>query len=175
MQGYLDATKRSVPPAFAEAIKVADLQFQHTLAVHGAHAVVWGANYRHTRDDVTNSDIIAFLPAKTSQSWTSLFAQDEIAIADKLRLMLGARVEHNPYTGAEFLPTLRLGWSAAPAHALWASASRTVRAPSRLDADAFVPGRPLLFCAAARQSAPKWLPCSNWVTAASPCRSCRIR
>ena len=28
----------------------------------------------------------------------------------------------------------------APAHTLWASASRTVRAPSRLDADAFIPG-----------------------------------
>ena len=126
---------------FTEAIDIADLQFQHTLATRGAHSVVWGANYRRSWDDVTNSDIIAFLPASTSQTWTSVFAQDEIALADRLRLVLGARVEHNPYTGSEFLPTLRLAWSAASAHSLWASASRTVRAPSRLDADAFIPGR----------------------------------
>jgi iron complex outermembrane receptor protein len=42
----------------------------------------------------------------------------------------------------EFLPSVRLGWSVAPAHLLWAAASRTVRAPSRLDRDAFVPGNP---------------------------------
>ncbi|MFP5394428.1 MAG: TonB-dependent receptor plug domain-containing protein, partial [Gammaproteobacteria bacterium] len=57
-------------------------------------------------------------------------------------LTAGARAEHNPYTGTEWLPTLRLSWHVAPAQFVWAAASRTVRAPSRLDVDAFVPGRP---------------------------------
>ncbi|MES2316369.1 MAG: TonB-dependent receptor [Pseudomonadota bacterium] len=142
LQASLEHTERDVPPAFAESLAIADLQFQHSLAPVGAHTVVWGANYRSTRDDVTNSDILAFLPAKTTQAWSSLFGQDEIALRQDLRLVVGARVERNPYTGSEFLPTVRLAWTAAAAHTLWASASRTVRAPSRLDADAFIPGRP---------------------------------
>jgi iron complex outermembrane receptor protein len=142
LQAVLDSTRRDVPPTFTESLDIADLQFQHTLAVSGPHTVVWGANYRHTWDDVTNSDIIAFLPAKTGQTWSSVFAQDDIALRDDLRLVLGARVERNPYTGSELLPTVRLAWTAAPAHTVWASASRTVRAPSRLDADAFIPGKP---------------------------------
>ncbi len=142
VQATFDHSKRDVPPAFAESLDIADLQFQHTLAARGAHTLVWGANYRHTWDDVSNSDIVAFLPAKLRQRWGSLFAQDDIALRDDLRLILGARVEHNPYTGTELLPTARLVWQAAPAHALWTSASRTVRAPSRLDADTYIPGRP---------------------------------
>lgn len=56
-------------------------------------------------------------------------------------LVVGGRVERNPYPGAELLRTVRLAWSPAPAHSLLASASRTVRGPSRLNADAFIPGR----------------------------------
>ncbi len=140
LQGYFDRSKRTVPPTFGESLDIADLQFQHSLAARGAHTVVWGANYRHTWDEVANSPYVAFLPAKTTQSWSSLFAQDDIALREDLRLIVGARVERNVYTGTEMLPTLRLAWTMAPAHTLWASASRTVRAPSRLDADAFIPG-----------------------------------
>jgi iron complex outermembrane receptor protein len=110
--------------------------------VLGAHSVVWGGEYRYSWDEVTNSRFVAFLPASDKQAWASLFAQDEIALADSLRLTAGARYERNPYTGAEFLPTLRLSWRLSPAHSLWTGYSRTVRAPSRLDVDAFVPGAP---------------------------------
>jgi iron complex outermembrane receptor protein len=142
VQGYLDHSRRAVPPTFTETLDIADLQLQHTLAAAGIHTLVWGASVRHTWDDVRNSVYVAFLPAKTSQRWASLFAQDEMALGDTLRLIAGARMERNPYTGTEFLPTLRLAWTLAPAHTVWASASRTVRAPSRLDADAFIPGVP---------------------------------
>jgi iron complex outermembrane receptor protein len=142
VQAYLDHTRREVPPTFTESLQVADLQFQHSLPALGPHALVWGANYRHSWDDVTNSEVIAFLPAKVGQTWSSVFAQDEVTLRPDLRLTLGARLERNPYTGSEFLPTARLGWRVAPRHSLWAAASRTVRAPTRLDADAFVPGRP---------------------------------
>ncbi len=140
VQAYADHTRRTVPPTFGEELDIADVQFQHALAPSGAHTMVWGANVRRTWDEVANSPYVAFLPAKTNQNWASLFAQDEIALRSNLRLVAGARVERNPYTGTEFLPTLRLAWTVAPAHTLWASASRTVRAPSRLDADAFIPG-----------------------------------
>ena len=142
LQAYLDHTRRTVPPTFSELLNIADIQFQHSLRPLGMHRIVWGASYRHSWDNVTNSATIAFLPAEVEQDWSALFAQDEIALGDTLRLTAGARIERNDYTGNELLPTLRLSWQAAPAHAFWAAASRTVRSPSRLDADAYIPGRP---------------------------------
>jgi iron complex outermembrane recepter protein len=142
VQAYYDRTSRTVPPTFAEALQIMDLQAQHSFRPAAAHQVVWGAQVRRSHDHVRNSEIVAFLPAVVDQSWTSLFAQDEIALRDDLRLTLGARLEHNDYTGNEFLPNARLAWKAAPEQLLWAAASRTVRAPSRLDRDTFVPGRP---------------------------------
>jgi iron complex outermembrane receptor protein len=118
------------------------VQLQHSLRPAGMHAVTWGANYRYSMDRVTNSDYVAFLPANVNQKWASLFAQDEMTLRENLRLTLGARMERNDYTGNEFLPSARLAWKFAPDHLLWTAASRTVRAPSRLDRDAYVPGKP---------------------------------
>jgi len=151
VQAYLDHTRREVPPTFTESLNIADLQFQHTLPAWGAHSLVWGANYRHSWDRVVNSDVIAFLPGRDQQSWASVFAQDEIALRPDLSLTLGARVERNDYTGNELLPTARLSWRLNPRHALWSALSRTVRAPTRLDVDAFIPGRPPYLLRGGRQ------------------------
>lgn len=141
VQAYLDRTVREAPPLFTERLTTTELQFQHTLPSADAHDIVWGASYRHSRDRVGNSRYVAFLPAHTTQRWGSLFVQDDITLQDDWRLTLGARAEYNHYTGTEFLPSARLSWRLSPQHALWASASRTVRAPSRLDVDAWVPGQ----------------------------------
>jgi iron complex outermembrane receptor protein len=141
-KAYFDHTQRDVPPTFSELLNIADIEIQHSLPSWGAHSLVWGANVRHSWDRVTNSEIIAFLPARVEQTWASLFAQDEIALRPDLSLTLGARIERNDYTGNELLPTARLSWRLSPHHAVWTALSRTVRAPTRLDADAFIPGRP---------------------------------
>lgn len=142
LQAYIDHTRREVPPSFTESLDIADLQFQHNLPALGRHNLVWGANYRHSWDRVTNSAIVAFLPASDRQSWTSMFARDEIALRDNLQLTLGVRVERSPYTKAELLPNARLAWKPAGNHLFWARTSRAIRAPSRLDVDAFIPGSP---------------------------------
>ncbi len=142
LQAHLDHTERSNPPTFGEVLDIVDLQFQHSMVPAAGHTLVWGAQYRHGWDRVTNSPYVAFLPAHLRQRWASLFVQDEIALDPALRLTLGARIERNDYTGREFLPNLRLAWKPRPEHLLWAAASRTVRAPSRLDHDTFVPGTP---------------------------------
>lgn len=142
VQAYVDHTRRTVVPTYVESLDIADLQLQHSLAPVGVHSLVWGANYRHAWDDVTGSAIVAFLPGKTTQKWSSLFAQDEITLGPALRATLGVRIERNVYTGNEFLPTARLAWTPNPQHMIWTALSRTVRAPSRLDVDTFIPGAP---------------------------------
>ena len=142
LQAYYDRTERTVPPTFGEKLDLFDVQFQHTSRWAGIHSLVWGAEYRYSVDRVTNSAVFAFLPAKLNQRWGSLFVQDEMDLRADLRLTVGGRLERNDYTGNEFLPNARLAWRVAPDHLLWSALSRTVRAPSRLDRDAFVPGRP---------------------------------
>lgn len=143
VQAYYDRTERTVPPTFSERLDLFDLQFQHFLRPIGRHTLTWGANYRYGRDRIENtSGVFAFLPEHVNQQWGSLFAQDEIALHDDLRLILGGRVEHNPYIGDEFLPNVRLAWKPAPEHLLWTALSRAVRGPSRLDADSRIPADP---------------------------------
>jgi iron complex outermembrane receptor protein len=142
MQAYYDRTERTVPPTFAEKLDIFDLQVQHSLLPIDQHSIIWGASFRYAFDHVQNSQYIAFLPAQFRQKWSSLFAQDVIALRKNLNLTLGARIERNDYTGNEFLPTARLAWKVAPNHLLWTAASRAVRAPSRLDHDTYVPGAP---------------------------------
>jgi iron complex outermembrane receptor protein len=143
LQAYYDHTRRIVPPMFGERLDILDFQLQHSLRPLGMHSLVWGLNARQSRDQVENrTPYFAFLPAKVHQHWTSLFAQDEMMLATHLRLTLGARLERNDYTGTEFLPNARLAWKPAPGHLFWTAVSRTVRAPSRLDRDAYIPAAP---------------------------------
>ncbi len=143
VQAYYDRTERTIPPTLDDTVDIVDLQFQHSLATTGKHALTWGANYRHSRDRaLALGSVFTFLPEHVDQDWSSLFAQDQVALRDDLQLTLGARVEDNPYTGVEFLPTARLGWTVAPDHFLWGAVSRAVRGPSRLDADSHIPASP---------------------------------
>lgn len=141
LQAYIDRTERTVPPTFAEKLDIVDLQFQHSTR-WAAYALVWGAQQRYSRDRLVNSEIFAFLPANVDQKWGSLFAQAEATPAANLRLTAGARLERNDYTGTEILPNVRLAWTPSAGGLLWTAASRTVRAPSRLDRDPFIPGAP---------------------------------
>lgn len=143
LQAYYDRALRTNPPTFSDATNIFDVQLQHTLKPMGRHNLLWGANYRYSKDEFSNdSPIFGLQPEKVNQSWLSLYGQDEIALTQDLDLTLGIRAERNPYTGYEFLPDARLAWKVAPQHLIWAGVSRAVRAPSRLDADAFIPRDP---------------------------------
>lgn len=141
---YYDETRRYEPGLFGETLNIADLEFQQSFPAISSQNIIWGASYRYAQDDVQNLNgaSLAFLPAQAELAWTSLFSQDEIDLNSHLRLILGGRLEHNPYTGTDFLPNARLAWNVAPDSLLWTAASRVVRAPSRLDTDLYAPGQP---------------------------------
>jgi iron complex outermembrane receptor protein len=73
---------------------------------------------------------ISLTPAKRTDSLYNTFIQDEIRVADRLWLTLGAKVEHNAYTGFEYEPSARLAWAPTGRHTFWAAASRAIRQPS---------------------------------------------
>ena len=113
-----------------------DVDFQHRFMLGQRQEVVWGAGYRHTRDDTEESFVLALEPAGRGLDRFSLFAQDDIElVGEKLHLIAGSKFEHNDYTGFEFQPTARLLWTPRAQHTAWAAASRAVRIPSRADED----------------------------------------
>jgi iron complex outermembrane receptor protein len=142
LQAYWDYTERRQPNAFIEHLNTLDLQFQHALKAGKVHGIIWGGGYRLALDRVKNDVAFAFLPGSLNMHWGNVFVQDEIALRDNLRLTLGAKLENNNYTGTEFLPTARLAWKPASDKLVWGSASRSVRAPSRIDRDFFSPTNP---------------------------------
>lgn len=142
LRGYYDRTERDYPGTFGESLDTVSFDLQRNLRPFGRHSIVWGASYRHASDHVENSAALAFLPTDQGLSWSSVFAQDEIALREDLRLTAGVRLERNDYTGTEAMPSLRLAWKAAPNRLVWTALSRAVRTPSRIDRDFFVPGQP---------------------------------
>jgi iron complex outermembrane receptor protein len=147
IQSYFEHTERDIPGTFAEHLDIFDVEFQHGLRAIGAHRLTWGGGYRYGDDHVTNTAALAFLPGDRRLRWSNVFAQDEIALEDNLRLTLGGKVEDNYYTGTEFLPSARLAWKLKPQNLIWGAASRAVRAPSRIDRDLFVPAQAPFFLA----------------------------
>lgn len=139
VQAYFDRTRRDYPGTFSEELDTYDIDAQHHFQGGKNHDIVWGGGYRLMQDQVDNSAFLAFLPTDRRLSLANIFAQDSIALSQRLKLTLGAKLERNSYTGLEFMPNVRLAWKLNDRSLLWSSISRVVRTPSRIDTEFFVP------------------------------------
>jgi iron complex outermembrane receptor protein len=140
VQAYYDRTRRIYPGTFGEELDTYDIDVQHRFNPGGRHDIVWGGGYRYSRDSVTNSAVLAFLPASRDLTLANVFVQDSFALSEQLKLTVGAKLEHNNYTGFETQPNVRVAWKPNEQVLLWSAISRAVRTPSRLDRDFFIPG-----------------------------------
>ena len=105
-----------------------DLEAQYRMPL-GIHLMTIGGEYRHTWSHFLNTCQIGFYPAKRRDHFYSLYFQDEIGFTPKLKLTLGSRFSHNPFTDWEIQPTARLLWHLTTSTSLWAAVSRAVRTP----------------------------------------------
>lgn len=136
IQTYVDWAKRDEPFNFIDDRITYDLETQYNLAPLAAHDIIFGAGYRYLTDDQQGDNNTAFSPQQRHNNLYSAFAQDKITLApDALFLTLGAKFEHNEFSGFEFQPNARLQWHPAPNQTLWASVSRAVRTPTPIEED----------------------------------------
>lgn len=135
LQGYWDHFQRKEAIIFQPESDVWDIELQHTLPL-GRHQFLWGGGYRHSKDHMSPGLGLYFIPPSRSLEWANLFAMGELNLTDALDMTLGVRLEHNTFTGMEYLPTARLSWKHSPHNLTWMSLSRATRAPSRFDRDA---------------------------------------
>ena len=111
-----------------------DVEYQQIRSLAPHHELTWGLGYRYSQDDIGASSLISLLQTEATTRRYSAFLQDEISLQpERWRLSLGARLEHNDYTGFELQPNLRLLWTPDVQTSVWFSAARAIRTPSRVE------------------------------------------
>ncbi len=109
-----------------------DVEVQHNFSVTPRHSVIWGGSILTTADTPSNTFEISYSPPRRRDTTYSMFGQYEVRVVpDKLRLIGGAKFEHNPYTGFEIQPQIRGVWTPTSASTLWGAISRAVHEPDQ--------------------------------------------
>jgi iron complex outermembrane receptor protein len=117
-----------------ERRKTFDVEFQHHFAWGSRQDIVWGANYSVTDSDTHGDLSFSLNPADVNMQMFSLFIQDEIALVpDALCLTVGARLDHNYYTGFDIFPGAQISWTLNRRQMLWAAISQANRTPAETD------------------------------------------
>jgi iron complex outermembrane receptor protein len=144
VQMYFDRTWRDAP-SYEEDLITYDVELHHRFPLGDQHSIIWGAGYRLMRDRINNTGPqVAFLPPDRNLQRANVFLQDEIAmVPDRVKLAVGAKVEYNDYSDFEFQPSARFAWTPDESQTVWGAVSRAVRAPSRVDTEAYVPAPPV--------------------------------
>lgn len=149
LQVYYDGYRRSIEGLYGETRHLGDVEAQYGLRA-GRHGLVFGLGYRATGDRIDNSLSISFVPDHRVLQFFGVLAQDEIALLDdRVRLTVGAKLEHNSFTGFEVQPNVRVAFLPNERHTLWGAVSRAVQLPSRSTSDdtlaaQLVPGAPVI-------------------------------
>jgi iron complex outermembrane receptor protein len=148
VQAYFDHTWRrsSFAPglAFAAELQTYDIEFHHRFGLIGRQNILWGAGYRLLQDEERNFPFLAFLPAEKTLHRLNAFVQDEITLLpNRLKLTLGTKIEQEHYDGVNFQPAVRTAWTPTGSQTIWASVSRAVRTPSRIDVEFYAPEPPV--------------------------------
>jgi iron complex outermembrane receptor protein len=129
-----DATERP------DNLSTVDVDVQHHFHVGSRQDLVGGAGYRHSEFYAPATPSLTITPAHQGYPQVSGFVQDEIAlVAKRLSLTAGGKSEHNPFTGFDFQPSLRLNWRSSEESAVWASVTKAVKIPNILNTSMYRP------------------------------------
>ncbi len=133
---YYDRTTRS-GIAYKEARDTFDVDFVHHIGRRWRQDFSWGLGARLSPSEFTQRvEALDFNPHENTAAIYSGFVQDEIEIVqNRLALTIGAKLEHNNYTGLEVQPSGRLLWTPDSRQTYWGAVTRAVRTPSRLDTE----------------------------------------
>ncbi|HEX2860950.1 MAG TPA: TonB-dependent receptor [Lacunisphaera sp.] len=136
-RAYYDRTHRD-DPSFTDDLDTIDLDLQHRFSPASRHQLVWGVNYRHTANENRGKGIFAVSPESSGDNLFSAFAQDQVELGEAVRVTVGAKAEHNDFSGFEIQPSVRAAWNVADRQVLWAAVSHAARIPTRFERDIFI-------------------------------------
>ncbi len=112
------------------------IDFQHRLAWGSRQNIVWGLGYRYSASETHGNFTISLNPANLNTQVPSGFIQDEIALVPgRFYLTVGAKAEHNYFSGWGIWPGVRASWKQNNQNMFWAAISEAARTPATLEAD----------------------------------------
>jgi iron complex outermembrane receptor protein len=143
VQTWYDYTFRR-DPNFTEQRNSFDIDAQHRFALPFNQILTYGFDYRVTADSTGAVPTIQFVPPDTTLNLVSAFVQDDAwLLDDTVRLTAGTKIEYNTYSDFNYQPSGAAVWTPSARHSLWASISRAVRVPSRLEHDLLLTAVPV--------------------------------
>ncbi len=134
VQAYYDRKARN-NPVFSEVRDTGDLDVQHNIHASDRHEITWGVGFRTTRRNGKNSLNVTLNPEDDTRNLYSTFFQDQIAVAQRFKVIIGSKFEHNDFTGFEVQPSIRALYTPATNQTIWAAVSRAVRTPSEAESE----------------------------------------
>jgi iron complex outermembrane recepter protein len=134
VQLYFDNVSRD-DAYLQQSINTFDAEAQWRVPMRDSLEVMGGLGYRFIQDSLDGSRFVSFAPTQQNDQLFSGFLRVESELWEGVTLALGAKVEHNEYTGFETQPDARLRWRLAEHHTIWAAHSRAVRVPGRVEND----------------------------------------
>ena len=139
VQAYWDESTQNVPGQLREQLDTADLQAQYDTALWWNDTFIFGGEYRHSKEAIYSTNAL-FVNPVTHLDIENLFAQDSFRLLDRLKVTTGIKIENSSFSNVDFMPDLRFSWQLSESDLLWASVSRAVRTPSKLDRELQSPG-----------------------------------
>lgn len=113
-----------------------DLDFQHRFSPFENHELLYGVGYRWYQDEMDGTFSVSVDPDSRDLGLGTGFVQDEITLVpDRLRAIVGSKVEHNELSGWEALPSFRMIYTPDSEQSFWGAFSRSVRSPARFNHD----------------------------------------
>lgn len=136
LQIYHDRYSRQSLTADQDLVESTDFDYQHDMELNSRHQLMVGGGFRFNRDRLGGTNLASFDPPERNTHVGQTFLNDDLwLVRDRLRLSVGVKLEHNSYTGWQTQPSASLLWDRGDNEALWASVSRAVSLPSRVDSD----------------------------------------
>ena len=110
------------------------IDFQHHFPWGTRQSIVWGGGYSHTDSDTSGNLTASLNSQDLNMQVFGGFFQDEVAvIPDKLYITAGTKLEHNRYTGLNWMPSIQASWTPSRRQMFWAAISQSVRTPGEVD------------------------------------------
>jgi iron complex outermembrane receptor protein len=124
-----------------------DLEAQQDFTVGARQSFVVGAGLRDTWYRLSPLPNFFYAPPDGALLLGDAFGQDTIALTRRLGLILGLKLESDPFVGFSALPSVRMTWRVDPKATIWGSIQQAIRSPTPFDTDAkeALPGTSTVF------------------------------
>src|SRR6185312_794586 len=136
VQAYFDRIRRADQASSGDFWQnTYDIDVQHSFALFEWNLITWGGGYRAVEYQIDGTQTLFFTPPSRTLALGNFFLQDSLSLTDSIRLILGVKLESDPYSGLAALPSARISWKPDSTMLIWGAVSRAIRSPTPFDRD----------------------------------------